>query len=64
MLARTNMTTLPEQILELIQKMPGLTDREITNNLRGRSAQQQPVNIAARGLEGADILYARRDRMD
>ena len=57
------MATLPEQILELIQKMPGLTDREITNNLRGRSAPQQPINIAARGLEGRGRLV-RKKRQD
>lgn len=57
------MATLPEQILELIQKMPGLMDREITNNLRGRSAPQQPINIAAHRLEGRGRLI-RKKRQD
>jgi hypothetical protein len=43
--------------------MSGLTDREITNNLRGRSAPQQPINIAARGLvrHGRLIRKKRQD---
>ena len=54
------MTSLPNQILLLIKKAPGLTDREITNRLRGSSAPQQPINIAARGLEGRGGLVRRK----
>lgn len=50
------MPTLPEQITELISKAPGLTDREITNALRGATAPQQPINIAARALVNKGIL--------
>lgn len=54
------MSSLPEQILELVGKLPGLTDREITNNLRGSSAPQQPINIAARGLASRGQLVRKR----
>jgi len=50
------MTTLTKQILSLIVKSPGLTDREITNTLRGVGAPQQPINQAARSLESQGIL--------
>src|SRR5690606_2271948 len=42
--------TLPEQILEVVMRRPGLTDREISNDLRGTLAPQQPVNISAHAL--------------
>lgn len=54
------MSTLAGQILELLGKNPGLTDREITNNLRGKSAPQQPTNITARGLAGRGQLIRRK----
>lgn len=54
---------LAEQILTLIKDVPGLSDREITNRLRGESAPQQPINIAARGLEKRGLLV-RRKRLD
>lgn len=54
------MSSLPEQILELVGGLPGLTDREITNSLRGKSAPQQPVNIAARGLASRGRLVRKR----
>ena len=50
------MATLKDEILNLVRKSPGLTDREITNRLRGRAAPQQPINQAARQLEGAGVL--------
>ncbi|MFH1624906.1 MAG: MarR family transcriptional regulator [Pseudomonadota bacterium] len=50
------MTILHKQILSLIVKSPGLTDREITNALRGVSAPQQPINQAARSLESQGVL--------
>lgn len=56
------MATLPKQILSLIVRSPGLTDREITNALRGVGAPQQPINQAARSLESQGILVRlRRD---
>jgi len=57
---KRTVTTLAEQILELLSKMPGLTDREITNSLRGKSATQQPINIAARGLASRGRLIRRK----
>ncbi len=56
------MPSLPEQILEAVAKWPGMTDREMTNQLRGRSAQQQPVNQAARALDAkGQLLRKKRD---
>lgn len=37
-----------------------MSDREITNTLRGTSAPQQPVNITARNLEQKGILQRRK----
>jgi len=55
------MPTLPERILALLQHTPGLTDREIATQLSGRSAPQQPVNIAARSLaKRGHLLRAKR----
>jgi hypothetical protein len=54
------MARLPDQILEAISKSPGMTDREITNLLRGRHAPQQPVNQSARALEAKGYLVRRR----
>ena len=54
------MPTLAEKILSLIADRPGLTDREITKQLRGRSAPQQPVNQAARLLESRGRLIRRK----
>ena len=56
------MPSVPEQILEAVAKWPGMTDREMTNQLRGRSAQQQPVNQAARALDAkGQLLRKKRD---
>ena len=35
------MPTLPEQVVELLGRSPGLSDREITNSLRSLSDPQQ-----------------------
>ena len=43
--------TLSGQIIELLRRTPGLTDREITNLLRGDHAPQQPINHTCRNLE-------------
>lgn len=50
------MSTLPKQIVELLGKSPGMTDREITSALRESSAPQQPINIAARALTNKGIV--------
>lgn len=56
------MATLPQQILALVFERPGLTDRQIANHLIGSDSPQQPVNIAARGLERKGMLVrAHRD---
>lgn len=48
--------TIKEQILELLAKKPGLTDREITNHLYDTSARQQPINAACHKLVQAGLL--------
>ncbi len=58
-----NMTTLAEQIVRLLGHTPGLTDREITDSLRGHSAPQQPINQKCHDLKGRGVL-ARRTRPD
>lgn len=55
--------TLADEILRLIAREPGLTDREITNRLRGASAMQQPINQQCRALEATGRLL-RRERHD
>lgn len=54
------MSTLLEQIIDLLKRNPGMSDREITNALRGTAALQQPVNIAARNLEQNGTLERRK----
>ena len=54
------MGSLTDQILQLISKSPGMTDREITSQLRGASAPQQPVNQTARGLESKGVVVRQR----
>lgn len=50
------MATLADKIIELINKNSGLTDREITDKIKGSSAPQQHVNQEARHLERKGIL--------
>jgi hypothetical protein len=38
--------TLKEEIIELLEERTGLSDREITDELRGKGAAQQPINQA------------------
>ena len=57
------MATLPEQIVDLLGKIPGMTDREITNALRSSSALQQPINITARNLAKKGVVV-RQERAD
>jgi hypothetical protein len=54
------MASLPERIMLLVGKTPGLTDRQVTTNLLGASAAQQSVNIAARGLVRKGRLVRKR----
>jgi len=54
------MANLPDEIIQAVRKSPGLTDRELTDVLRGRAAAQQPINQAARLLEGKGILLRKR----
>ena len=49
-----------ERILELLEVIPGLTDREITDQLEGHSAKQQPINKLCRKLESQGILHRRK----
>jgi len=57
------MGPLPDKILALAQKSPGLTDREITDSLIGIGAPQQHINQTCRRLESQGRLY-RQPRQD
>lgn len=50
------MAILKQRILELIAKRQGLTDREITDLLKGPGTPQQDVNQACRGLEKQGVV--------
>ena len=54
--------TLKDEILALLAVRPGLTDREITNALRGSIAEQQPVNIACRQMAEDGRVLRERNR--
>ena len=54
------MTTLKKQVADLLAHSPGLTDREITDRLRGRAARQQPINAVCRELADGRTLDRRR----
>lgn len=54
------MATLKEQITELLAHAPGLTDREITDKLRGRDSRQQPINAMCRELAKGRVLVRHR----
>ncbi len=51
--------TLKDQILELLDSEPGLTDREITDRLKGPDSPQQSVNQACRQLYHAGRIIRR-----
>ena len=57
------MATLKERIIELLQQNSGLSDREITDIIKGRGEPQQAVNQACRSLEKQGII-TRRKRSD
>jgi hypothetical protein len=52
--------TLRKQIADLLRSDPGLTDREITDRLRGKGAIQQPINMTCRQMEAVKLLVRRR----
>ncbi|MBV6450754.1 MAG: hypothetical protein MHPDNHAH_01480 [Anaerolineales bacterium] len=52
--------TLAEKIVELLKRKPGLSDRNITDELFGIGKPQQPVNIACRELKKRGILIRRK----
>lgn len=54
---------LKKRILLALEKNPGITDRELTDQVLGPGAGQQAVNQAARALAGAGRLV-RRQRPD
>lgn len=54
------MATLRQDIIDLLETRAGLTDREITNALRGSAAPQQPVNQQARALAEQGLLRRQR----
>lgn len=54
------MPSLIDDILTLIAAHPGATDREITDQLRGKQAPQQAVNQACRSLEARGRLRRQR----
>lgn len=55
--------TLEHEIRLYVADNPGLSDRELTDALRGQSSPQQPLNIACRSLEKKGFI-ARRKRHD
>lgn len=57
------MTTLGDKILRLLRHSPGLTDREITDRIKGQGEPQQAVNITCRNLQKKRLLD-RRTRDD
>jgi len=57
------MSNLAEQIIKLLEHNPGLTDREITDSLRGHSDSQQPINQRCHALKDRGVLL-RRTRPD
>lgn len=54
------MASLPDRILALLQKSPGLTDREITDILVAKGAPQQHVNQTCNRLHARGLLSRRR----
>ena len=48
--------TLEDRVLNLLSTTPGLSDREITDQLFGEDALQQPVNSVCRDLESNGLI--------
>lgn len=57
------MPTIPDRVIILLKKKPGLSDREITNIILGHNANQQYVNQTCRSLEVRGVI-SRRKRPD
>jgi len=57
------MATRRERILRLLEHTSGLTDREITDQLEGHSAHQQPINQLCRRMAAQKIII-RQKRYD
>ena len=55
--------SLGDEILAAVKDKPGMTDREITNKIRGVNADQQPINQKARSLAAQGDLI-RKQRAD
>ncbi len=54
------MGSLVNEIIQVITDTPGLTDRQLTDTIRGNAAPQQPINQTARSMEGRGILVRKR----
>lgn len=50
------MTSLKERLAQLVEAVPGLTDRELADQLIGANAPQQAVNQAARALASLGLV--------
>lgn len=50
------MPSLKERLAQLVEVIPGLTDRELADRLVGAKAPQQPVNQAARSLASVGVV--------
>lgn len=50
------MSTLKEQIIELLKINDGLTDREITDRIKGKGEPQQSINITCRNMEAKGLV--------
>lgn len=54
------MPTFEQKVLDLVAASPGLTDRELTDRLKGRDAPHQHVNAVCRRQEQANRLCRAR----
>lgn len=57
------MASLADRILDFLARTDGRTDREVTDALLGRAANQQRVNAACRRLKARGLI-ARSTRSD
>jgi len=53
--------SLKDEIVAIVKQFPGLTDREITDRVRGKNSPQQPINSACRSLQDAGLFNRRRE---
>lgn len=54
------MATRRERILRLLEHSSGMTDREITDQLEGHSALQQPINLLCRKMAAQKIIIRQK----